>query len=85
MTDPENINSIVETFADKYVNSNILPQVNYVQNDHGTIWTYGYNCYKSAREQVQDEILTKVAQAVEEDDLKKAKQLLALAKQLKEL
>ena len=48
-------------------------------------WTISYPYGPSAREQVQDEILTKVAEAIESDDLKKAKELLALAKTLKEL
>ena len=47
-------------------------------------WPYAYPT-KSAREQVQDEILTKMAAAIESDDLKKAKELVKLAKALKEL
>lgn len=47
-------------------------------------WTYTYPT-KSAREQVQDEILTKIAQAIEGDDLEKARELVKLAKALKEL
>lgn len=48
-------------------------------------WLYYTIPQKSAREQVQDEILVKMAKAIEADDLKKAKQLVALAKTLKEL
>ena len=47
-------------------------------------WTYTYPT-KSAREQVQDEILMKMAQAIEGDDLEKARELVKLAKALKEL
>lgn len=61
---------------------------NYMQHispcDTVTSWQWYYPA-KSAREQVQDEILTKVAAAIQADDLKKAKQLLELAKALKEL
>lgn len=46
---------------------------------------YHYVPTKSAREQVQDEILTKMAEAVERNDLKEAKKLVELAKALKEL
>lgn len=48
-------------------------------------WHVCYYGQKSAREQVQDEILTKMADAIENDDLKKAKELIKLAKALKEL
>ena len=57
----------------------LQPAVNYMQTD----WNFAQ--LKSAREQVQDEILTKVAAAIKGDDINKAKELLALAKQLKEL
>jgi len=51
-----------------------------------TPWTYGcWHVTKSAREQVQEEILTKMAEAIEGDDLKKARKLVKLAKALKEL
>jgi len=40
---------------------------------------------KSAREKVQEEILNKMAEAVENDDLKKARELAKLAKALKEM
>jgi hypothetical protein len=40
---------------------------------------------KSAREQVQEEILLKVKAAVEAEDLEKARELLELASKLKEL
>lgn len=40
---------------------------------------------KSAREQVIEEIMAKMADAVSKDDLKTAKQLAQLAKQVKEL
>jgi hypothetical protein len=53
--------------------------------DVTTPWTFTYPEAKSAREQVQEEILSKVAQAIGSDDLAKAKELLALAKALKEL
>lgn len=56
------------------------PVVNYMQT---TPW-YVYPT-KSAREQVQDEILTKMATAIEANDLKQAKKLVELAKALKEL
>lgn len=42
-------------------------------------------CDKSSREKVQDEILTKMAEAIEKNDLMKARQLVDLAKALKEL
>lgn len=48
-------------------------------------WTYYSVPCKSAREQVQDEILMKVAEAVKNEDLKRANELLKLAKALKEL
>jgi hypothetical protein len=47
-------------------------------------WPYTYPT-KSAREQVQDEILMKIAVAIESDDLEKAKELVKLAKAIKEL
>jgi hypothetical protein len=59
------------------------PTVDYIQQVNWPWYTFWPN--KSAREQVQDEILSKIALAVESDDFEKAKELLALAKQLKEL
>jgi hypothetical protein len=56
-------------------------QMNYVQTYPWT-WTCPV---KSAREQVQDEILIKMATAIEANDLKQAKKLVELAKALKEL
>ncbi len=53
--------------------SNCTPQIN-----NNICWTY--SCSKSAREQVQEEILTKMAEAIEGDDLKKARELVKLAK-----
>ena len=50
-----------------------------------TFWTWPHYCTKSAREQVQDEILAKMADAIERNDLKKAKELAKLAKAIKEL
>lgn len=43
------------------------------------------NKVKSAREQVQDEILSKMAVAIQKEDLVLAKKLMALAVSLKEL
>jgi hypothetical protein len=50
-------------------------------------WTYHIcSCgQRSAREQVQDEILVKLKAAVEAEDLEKARELLELASKLKEL
>ena len=56
------------------------PTIGYMQT---TPW-YVYPT-KSPREQVQDEILTKMAAAIEKEDLKKARELVKLAKALKEL
>ncbi len=75
----------VESFGEQYsygVVDNCIPEpsINYMQT---TPW-YVYPT-KSAREQVQDEILTKMAEAIEGDDLKKARELVKLAKALKEL
>jgi hypothetical protein len=68
----------------------INDDVNYVQCDSWGMnfnypWTVSYYNVKSAREQVQDEILNKMSEAVEADDLKKVKELIKLAKQIKEL
>ncbi len=63
-------------------------EVNYIQHDNNNFtiqpWVQ-YTMGKTAREQVQDEILIKMAQAIEIDDLKKAKELAKLAKAIKEL
>ena len=65
----------VSYVGDQPVNSIIVTNTN----------PWYYTPIKSAREQVQDEILTKMAEAIERDDLKKAKELVKLAKALKEL
>jgi excinuclease UvrABC nuclease subunit len=41
--------------------------------------------YKTAKEQVQDEILIKMARAIENNNLEQAKKLIELAKAIKEL
>lgn len=46
---------------------------------------YWHYSGKSAREKVQDEILGKIADALEANDLKKARELAKLAKAIKEL
>lgn len=49
-------------------------------------WTWNYTYpTKTAREQVQEEILTKMSEAIKSEDLKRAKELVALAKAIKEL
>lgn len=66
----------------------------YVPNDNGITFpkitqpfggtaTYGY--IKSAREQVQDEILQKMGLAIKNNDMDKALDLVELAERLKEL
>ena len=70
-------------------------QMNYLQvdDDLGSVsnvaWNISTACctcaIKSAREQVQDQILLKMVVAIEADDFKKAKELAKLAKGLKEL
>jgi hypothetical protein len=69
-------------FPDQY--GSVFPDqsCHYVQS---MPWTYVPYPTKSAREQVQDEILIKLAEAIEGNDLKKARQLIELAKTLKEL
>ncbi len=73
----------------------VLEQMNYVESD-GSVgdsntfpWTVTTACctcaVKSAREQVQDQILLKMVEAIDANDLKKAKELAKLAKALKEL
>lgn len=59
-----------------------------VQYHYHTNWCsccYHVCSTKSAREQVIDEILTKMADAVSKDDFKQAKKLAQLAKAVKEL
>jgi len=75
------MNLEIQTFdSNGMENCIIQPTIGYVEL---TPW-YSYPT-KSAREQVQDEILAKMAAAIEIDDLKKAKELVKLAKALKEL
>ena len=85
LIDSEGIHGTPVNVAEQYsygVIDNCTPEptIGYMQT---TPW-YVYPT-KSAREQVQDEILTKMAEAIEGDDLKKAKELVKLAKALKEL
>ena len=75
------MNLEIQTFdSNGMENCIIQPTIGYIES---TPW-YTYPI-KSAREQVQDEILTKMAEAIESDDLKKAKELVKLAQALKEL
>jgi len=62
-----------------------LPNIQYVYHINWCSCCHYVGTVKSAREQVIDEILTKMADAVSKDDFKKAKQLAQLAKQVKEL
>lgn len=69
------------------IGTDSVPTIGYFQ----TNWCgcccshYHLSPIKSAREQVIEEIMTKMADAVSKDDLKTAKQLAQLAKQVKEL
>lgn len=62
-----------------------LPNIQYVQHTNWCSCCYHVYPTKSAREQVIDEILTKMADAVSKDDFKQAKKLAQLAKAVKEL
>ena len=74
--EPSTVQNVVHS---NYYVGDPMPNANYFNTSNWTV------SYPSAREQVQEEILTKVAEAIESDDLKKAKELLELAKALKEL
>ncbi len=70
--------------------ASIIPYVGDPIPTIGYFHTNCCSCYhvyptKSAREQVIDEILTKMAEAVSKDDFKTAKTLAQLAKAVKEL
>lgn len=59
-------------------------RIGYV-NVQNTNWPW-YCCHmKSAREQVQDEILVKMTEAIQANDFKRAEELVKLAKAIKEL
>ena len=77
----------VQTYGGGYYVGDPIPEQPANQFSISTAYPY-CSCWhvtKSAREQVQDEILTKMAEAIEADDMKKAKKLVELAKALKEL
>jgi hypothetical protein len=65
----------------------IMPTIGYFQTHWCSCCCSHYHLTptKSAREQVIEEIMTKMADAVSKDNFKKAKQLAQLAKQVKEL
>lgn len=62
-----------------------IPTPQYVFHTNWCSCCYRVGTVKSAREQVIDEILTKMADAVSKDDFKTAKVLAQLAKAVKEL
>lgn len=77
---------MTNTATNSYTAGDIQLDWSWIPSTTATTWTYACGCCnKSAREQVQDEILAKIAQAIATNNLKKAKELLELAKKLKEL
>lgn len=70
-----------------FIDGNFGPNnANYLQTlDNGFTWYPTPNDRSRAFEAVQEAILDKIAEAVEDDNIKRAKELLALAKKLKEL
>jgi len=70
------------------IGTSMPPVVGDIQYHYHTSWCsccFHSHPVKSAREQVIDEILTKMAEAVSKDDFKQAKKLAQLAKAVKEL
>jgi hypothetical protein len=83
-----NTNEIIGIDENYYIGDPLpdQPAVNYLQTSLDVnSWSYCCCRLKSPREKVQEEILTKMADAIESDDLKKARELVKLAKALKEL
>jgi hypothetical protein len=69
------------------IGTEIMPTIGYLQTHWCSCCCSHYHLTptKSAREQVIEEIMTKMAEAVSKDDFKQAKKLAQLAKAVKEL
>lgn len=66
------------------IGTEMMPKIGYFHSGC-CCCCYHVSPVKSAREQVIDEILTKMAEAVSKDDFKQAKKFAQLAKAIKEL